>query len=405
MSAIGDPTHRGAWTIALIGILFLAGFPGSQCRVDPATGRIRILYIGDGWGPSPVPNLQSDPAFTVVSVPTSELHVGQGVLSFDVPMMKKFVRLYMPRTFEALLDNFEMIIISDANSALMENHHLEWMKDSVTDDGFGIVMVGGLESFGAPRAQPWTALEELFPVVMTSSIWSYRDLKVKPAVDHPFTRSLPWATIPYFHGANNVWLKEGAILLLRADETDIPPLSYWDIEQGRGVAHSMDWTPGGGTDVMRWEYYPDYVANVGYLATKNEIPQDAQLLHHLRTSFWSTRSRLTSVIDTMNFVEKFGASTQQIGTRLGDVRVMIKDAERLYVQQEYDASTQRIKEIDDLIIELQGQAMKLKDRALLWIYMIEWAATTGTALVAGFFLWTLMIRRRLYREVRTTRLV
>jgi uncharacterized membrane protein len=320
-------------------------------------------------------------------------------------MMKKFVRLYMPRTFEALLDNFDMIIISDANSALMENHHLEWMKDSVMDNGFGIVMVGGLESFGGPRAQPWTALDEIFPVVMTSSIWSYRDLKVKPAMDHPFTRSLPWATIPYFHGANMVWLKEGAILLLRADETDIPPLSYWDIEQGRGVAHAMDWTPGGGTDVMLWEYYPDYVANIGYLATKNEIPQDAQLLHHLRTSFWSTRSRLTSVIDTMNFVEKFGASTQKIGTRLGEVRIMIRDAERLYVEHEYDASTQRIKEIDDLIIELQGQAMKLKDRALLWIYMIEWAATTGTALVAGFFLWTLMIRRRLYREVRTTRLV
>ena len=43
-------------------------------RVDPETGRVRILYIGDGWGPSPVPLLTSDPAFTVVSVPTSTLH-------------------------------------------------------------------------------------------------------------------------------------------------------------------------------------------------------------------------------------------------------------------------------------------------------------------------------------------
>jgi len=384
--------------------MFLVGAHASQARVDPVTGRIRILYIGDGWGPSPVPNFQSDPAFTVVSVPTSELHVGQGVLSFDIPTMKKFVRLYMPRTYEAMLDNFDLIIISDANSALMENQHIKWMKDSVTGEGFGIVMVGGLESFGAPRAQPWTALEELFPVVMTSSIWSYRDFKVKPALDHPFTRALPWATIPYFHGANNVWLKDGATLLLRADEVDIPPLSYWNIGEGVGVAHAMDWTPGGGTDVMQWEYYPDYVANIGYLATKNEIPQDSQLMHHLRTSFWSTRSRLTSVIDTMNFVEKFGANTQPLGNKLGEIRAMIRDAERLYVEHEYDASAQRIQEIDDLMIQLQSQAMKLKDRALLWIYVIEWAATTGTALVAGFFLWTMMVKRRLYKEVKTTRL-
>ena len=403
MSAIGDPGPRGAWVIALIGALFVACSPASQARVDPATGRIRMLYIGDGWGPSPVPKFQSDPAFTVMSVPTSEFHGAD--ISFDMSTMKKFIRLYMPRTFQNLLDNYDMIIISDANSRLMEHYHFAWMNDSVLGNGFGIVMVGGLESFGAPRAEAWTPLEGIFPVFMVSPVWSYREIKVKPAMDHPFTRVLPWVTIPYFHGANQLWLKSGAILLLTSDDTDIPPLSYWDIGEGRSVAHAMDWTPGGGTDVMHWEYYPDYVANIGYLATKNTIPQDTHLMHQLRTSFWSTRFRLTSVIDAMNFVEKFGANTQQIGPGLVKVRGMIKDAEELYVKQEYGASAELITEIDGLIIELQGKTMKLKDRALLWIYMIEWAATTATAMLAGSLLWSLMVRRRLYREVRTTRLV
>jgi len=35
--------------------------------------------------------------------------------------------------------------------------------------------------------------------------------------------------------------------------------------------------------------------------------------------------------------------------------------------------------------------------------VIEWLAVTGTSMVCGFLLWLLMIRRRLYREVRTTR--
>jgi len=35
--------------------------------------------------------------------------------------------------------------------------------------------------------------------------------------------------------------------------------------------------------------------------------------------------------------------------------------------------------------------------------LADWAVT-GTSLICGFVLWTLMVRRRLYREVVTTRL-
>ena len=46
----------------------------------------------------------------------------------------------------------------------------------------------------------------------------------------------------------------------------------------------------------------------------------------------------------------------------------------------------------------------LKQRALFWIYLTEWLAVTAVLLLSGFVLWTLMIRRRLYGEVRSTRL-
>jgi len=48
--------------------------------------------------------------------------------------------------------------------------------------------------------------------------------------------------------------------------------------------------------------------------------------------------------------------------------------------------------------------MVLKDRALLWVYIIGWLAVTATALVSSFLLWSIMVRRRLYREVQLTRL-
>jgi hypothetical protein len=47
-------------------------------------------------------------------------------------------------------------------------------------------------------------------------------------------------------------------------------------------------------------------------------------------------------------------------------------------------------------------AEEVKNEALLWVYLTEWLSVSGTALIVGFVLWTLMVRRRLYREVETT---
>jgi hypothetical protein len=38
------------------------------------------------------------------------------------------------------------------------------------------------------------------------------------------------------------------------------------------------------------------------------------------------------------------------------------------------------------------------------LYVIEWVVVVGASLVSGFMLWSTMIRRRLHREVRTTRI-
>jgi hypothetical protein len=52
---------------------------------------------------------------------------------------------------------------------------------------------------------------------------------------------------------------------------------------------------------------------------------------------------------------------------------------------------------------LEDHATRLKDRALLWVYVVEWLTITAASLLTGFAIWTLMIRRALYREVSSTR--
>jgi hypothetical protein len=53
---------------------------------------------------------------------------------------------------------------------------------------------------------------------------------------------------------------------------------------------------------------------------------------------------------------------------------------------------------------LSDDAVKLKSRALRWVYLTEWLVTTGTLLASGYVAYSLLVRRRLYREIGTTRL-
>ncbi len=48
-------------------------------------------------------------------------------------------------------------------------------------------------------------------------------------------------------------------------------------------------------------------------------------------------------------------------------------------------------------------ALKAKDEAMLWVYVIEWLTVSGTAMITGSVLWTLMIRKAAYRPVAVTR--
>jgi hypothetical protein len=76
----------------------------------------------------------------------------------------------------------------------------------------------------------------------------------------------------------------------------------------------------------------------------------------------------------------------------------------LYLDQEYEGASGLIADIMSLIGDIEVDSIELKDRALLWVYVIEWLAVSGVALLCGSLLYALMVRRRMYREVSTTRL-
>jgi hypothetical protein len=74
----------------------------------------------------------------------------------------------------------------------------------------------------------------------------------------------------------------------------------------------------------------------------------------------------------------------------------------MYMEGDYDGALAEIDNAIAAVFDLEALAVELKERALLWIYIIEWLTILATGMIFGSLLWALMVRRRLYREVGAT---
>ena len=153
-----------------------------------------------------------------------------------------------------------------------------------------------------------------------------------------------------------------------------------------------------------WEYYGDYLVNMAYLAVGLSIPQDLQLSHLIRRELAGYFLQKTVAISMLEFADRFGGNTVSLEEALGEIEELKSQADEYYLTQEYESVLEITERINDLLTELADDAIRIKDQALFWVYTIEWIVVSGTFMVCGSTLWMLMIRRKAYQEVKTTRL-
>jgi uncharacterized membrane protein len=394
-------------SIVLVSIALLQPMTvsGRGPALDPQTGLLRILYIGDCYGNSPFLYLSREPLFQTTPLPASTHEQ-----TYTVQQMQRHMRLYMPRSFEEHVAKYDIVLLSDTGFALYKPDHLMWFKRGVIEGGQGLMMVGGYQSFGGNPPEPsWagSSVEEVLPVhCLDASIWEGSFFPVPTDEDHPFCTALEWGWAQPFLGLNIVRMKESAVEVLSPSSTTArgPLLAYWNVGEGSGLAHMPDLTPGWGKYFMLWEYYADYIANMFYLLARLEVPQDVSLMHAVRASLNGYFEERALLISLMEFVGRFGADPGPLEERMVEIDRMKESADRMYSEQQYDSVLQAMDEISDAVLALNVEAMKLKERALMWVYVIEWLTITGTLISSGFLIWSLMVRRRLYRDVAYTRL-
>ena len=394
--------------ILLIGLTCSLGVQGREERRDQATGRIRILYVGDPVPGSPNPVFLRDPITDVVPIIASGFN-------FPASDIRRYMRLYMPRTFNRLHENFDVIIISDAGIAFFTDKQLNWFKDGVEEQGMALIMIGGFEAFGGNIGLgSWgpTPIQDVLPVECLADQWEDKEGKLTVAErDDPLMKSLPFDEIGaygIFYGCNIVQMKQGSTTLATYNVVGSNRrhilLSYWDLGKGSSFAMTADWTPAGGVDFLRWQYYGDYSLNVVTYIVGGKLPEDPTLVYQARqliANFQDIRQTLDAVIE---FASKFGGNMDAAEEMIGDAEDAKALAERSYIDAEIEDCIEQMRAAILVLEEASEKAYKLKDDALLWVYVTEWLVVSSTGLICGFVLWTFMVRRRMYREIGQTRL-
>jgi hypothetical protein len=133
------------------------------------------------------------------------------------------------------------------------------------------------------------------------------------------------------------------------------------------------------------------------------VPEDLEVSHALRASFVRYQDERSVLTSLMEFVDKFGANTKILEEMIAEIGEEKEGAEYLYLTDDYSGAWETMNGVLDRFNEISEEAVKIRERALLWVYITEWFVVTGTMIICGSVLWALMIRRRLYKEVAVTR--
>lgn len=403
--------------ISVLIVLFLVAFSSlTWGKVDPSSGFIRIICIGESYYPEtrfPL-LLSADPRIRYQPIPANWYEGSFASVGAGREDALKFIRQYMPRTYDRLIDAYDVILLSDFEVDIITEQQFDWMERSVREDGFGLGKyemnydTSHFSTFGRFIA---SAVYPAFPADLQSGstipgtsegIYAVQlgTGKVHPVLDLPGMRNykiLSSGTYGYEIP------RQGATTIAKFVLKDVDAMIIWDYGKGRSLTCLPGLDKIDSTAVAQWPYAVDFWINQMWYLADLDIPEELELVHTLRSdslTYINERSLATSVIE---FVEKFGASTLKLYDQLGEVDDIKKESDHLYMEERYHDSLDKLQEAYAGLREVAENSVKVKEAALLWIYIVEWFAVTGTAILTGFIVWTLMVRRRLYREVSVTR--
>ncbi|MBU7004429.1 MAG: hypothetical protein HXS50_02595 [Theionarchaea archaeon] len=320
---------------------------------------------------------------------------------------RKLDRVYYPRTRQMLVDNYDVIVFHDARF-----QHFIPKQIHDLDYAFREAQLTGIWVFMGSFLWDWvldiSILREVVPINHHENA-RYFGFQVR------FDRDRDPVFTPFLeYGIEKVLGNAVAEMTARQGSTvwgEIVPLNQpW----------MVSWKPGGADPGMQWvliqwylegwwneennPYALDVATNMLLYSAGREMIIDIQARREARHMFTSLQTQKSIVISMMEWADAFGANIQPLALSLRGLEDQIQSTYADYFEQDYAKTISFLSSMSGTVIEISNEAIRLKDQALLWVYVIEWLSVTGIGLLSGLVAWTLMIRRRLYRQVGATRL-
>lgn len=403
-----------------ISVLLISG-PGVLAQEKPRI--IKVLGTGKAEGmPILTAWFTTEPSTDPTIVPTREW----GAVSNEE--IRRFMRIYFPRTYDDLLD-YEFFFLAQVDLAFLSAEQQNWIYRALTNYERGGVNTRSIMSAHDWLHIPWrdSVISQAFPNDVAAVMEDADNKEGKPGpltvkdgpeipeIMKPF--KAPIEGLYRNYGGLNTIPKPGSVVLSYTTNNaglgspvpgQIAHVFYWRWNQSttftfRDMVYDPFWSAPTTGSAISNPYSLDIIANIIWFSTGRELPQDPLKVHDLRRDLFDygiKKSLLTSLLD---FAEIFGANPTSEYAAMDEVEDIRREAAQSYLDRDFETAYDLMKEALSELTKLEDSATKLKDRALLWVYVVEWSVTTGVLLVAGVVLWTLMIKRALYREVKATK--
>jgi len=382
---------------------------------------MRVLAMGEVdtsycpiWG-----YCEAEPSLDATLVVARDMHA----TTYGETGLKKIIRLYLPRDLQDMLE-YDFILINQPVVQYFPPNSLQDIYLAISEHGTGALCF--MESQYSDIYLPWlqTQVYDCFPYDHS------RNLKLGAPGDKPFDLeivrdpNLPPLMTPYiplgiesikpFGECRPTFERPGATIwaycrtnaFAGAGVTSFPLFISWRY----GPGNALVWVTADQFDTSMWRtndgkerYALDIFTGFIWLSSGWQLPDDPVRIHIMRDSFTQLRSRVGLVSNIIEFADSFGANTRQVESRLGGLQLMGQQAGELYLDHEFDLAESKMGEAFDLASEIEAESVALKDRALTWVYLVEWLTVTSTAALSGVAVWSLMVKRRMFHPVSVTR--
>jgi len=414
----------GQHLIGLVAVAFLlcAELALSSDPHDHPPRRLQI--IGTGKAQS-TPILRrwfiTEPSTDPLIIPTREWGA---VTPEDI---ERFMRMYFPRSFKKLL-NYDFFFLAQVDMDFFSARQEKWLFDALL--GYQKGALNTRSTMGKYDTE-WrdSILSGAFPndVVAVLSSPHYKSAKPGrlvvrdgpevPNVMKPFKEELERIIGIYHDGSPTLYTipKPGSIVLSYTENNlgigepipgQIAHVFFWRFNRSvtytfQDMVYDIFWTPREGSKENPFAL--DIVVNIVWHSTGRKLPSDPFLVHRFRSDLFSFGIRKSLLTSLLEFADLFGANPSKLFARLGGVEEWKQAASNSYLDGDFDGAMSTLSAALEALEELEEDAARLKDQALFWVYSAEWLVTTGTFLVAGVLVYTIMVRKGLYRPVATTR--